>query len=419
MRYSQSLIPTRRDAPADAEVISHQLMIRAGMIRKLASGIYSYLPLGWRVLRKIEQIIRDAMDAAGAQELMLPIVMPAALWQESGRWDVYGKELLRLKDRKDNDFCLGPTHEEVITDLLRHSVTSYRQLPLSLYQIQTKFRDEIRPRFGLMRGREFLMKDCYSFDQSEADAMKSYQGMFAAYKRIFSRCGLDYRPVEADSGNIGGNLSHEFHVLADSGEDEIFSCSQCDYAASAEKIPASKECPKCQSPLKSFRGIEVGHVFYLGDKYSQAMKATFLDAAGKSQHFVMGCYGIGVGRTAAAAIEQNHDAAGIIWPRAIAPYEVALLSLKIEDPEVARVSSELYERLRAHGIDVIWDDRSESPGVKFKDADLIGFPVQLVVGMRGLKEGTVEIKQRHSGEKISVACDQVEATLQQILSPKL
>jgi len=349
MRYSRAMIITRRDAPADAETISHQLMVRAGFIRQLSSGIYTYLTLCLRTLRKIEQIIRDEMNAAGAQELLMPIVQPASLWRETGRWGIYGKELLRLKDRKENDFCLGPTHEEVITDLVRNNIKSYRQLPVNLYQIQTKFRDEIRPRFGLMRGREFIMKDAYSFDVDEAAAHVTYQKMYEAYGKIFTRCGLTFKPVEAASGAIGGHLSHEFHVLADAGEDAIFSCPQCDYAVSAEKVTDAKQCPKCEVALESFRGIEVGHVFYLGDKYSKAMKATFLDDQGKEQYVVMGCYGIGVGRTAAAAIEQNNDDAGMIWPQAIAPYEVALLSLRIDDSEVARVSEQLYESLQTLG----------------------------------------------------------------------
>ncbi len=412
MRYSQSLIATRRDAPADAEVISHQLMVRAGMVQKVASGIYNYLPLGFRVIRKVEQIIREEMLAAGAVELLMPMVQPASLWEETERWQAYGKELLRLQDRKDNDFCLGPTHEEVITDIVRQNIKSYRQLPVNLYQIQTKFRDEIRPRFGLMRGREFIMKDCYSFDRNQDESLKTYWKMYEAYRKIFERCGLEFRPVEAATGNIGGTLSHEFHVLAETGEDEIFSCPNCDYAASSEKVPDSKQCPKCEVDLQSFRGIEVGHVFYLGDKYSKAMKAVFLDEKGKEQAMVMGCYGIGVGRTAAAAIEQNHDEHGIQWPRAIAPYEVALLSLKQQDDaEVARAAEDLYGRLQEQGVDVIWDDRVESPGVKFKDADLIGFPFQIVVGARGLKSGQVELKNRRTGKKDDIPLEQIEAEL--------
>ena len=408
MRFTKAFITTRRDAPADAEVISHQLMVRAGMINKLASGIYSYLPLGLKVIQKVEQIIREEMNAAGAQEVLLPILMPADLWKETGRWEVYGKELLRVKDRKDNDFCFGPTHEEAITDLVRKTINSYRQLPVSLYQIQTKFRDEIRPRFGLMRGREFIMKDCYSFDVSEEESMKTYRRMFEAYRNIFSRCGLECRPVEAGTGAIGGTVSHEFHVLASSGEDEIFACGSCEFAASTEKVPDDKKCPQCLTPLKSYRGIEVGQVFYLGDKYSKAMKAVFLDETGNEKTAIMGCYGIGVGRTAAAAIEQNHDDHGIVWPQGIAPYQATLLSLNMDNSDVAQKSENIYSQLCDKGIDLLWDDRYESSGVKFKDADLIGIPVQIIVGARGLKEGCVELKNRQSQESEQVPLAQFE-----------
>lgn len=411
MRFTNAFITTRRDAPADAEVISHQLMVRAGMINKLASGIYSYLPLGLRVIQKVEQIIREEMNAAGAQEVLLPILMPSDLWKETGRWDVYGKEMLRVKDRKDNDFCFGPTHEEAITDLVRKTINSYRQLPVSLYQIQTKFRDEIRPRFGLMRGREFIMKDCYSFDISEEASMKTYRRMFEAYQKIFSRCGLEFRPVEAGTGAIGGTVSQEFHVLASSGEDEIFACGTCEFAASTEKVPQDKKCPHCHVPLQSYRGIEVGQVFYLGDKYSKAMKAVFLDETGQEQVVVMGCYGIGVGRTAAAAIEQNHDDNGIIWPQAIAPYQVVMLSLNMDNSEVAQASEKLYHQLRDKGIDLLWDDRYESSGVKFKDADLIGIPMQMIVGARGLKEGCVELKDRRSQKADQIPLAKIEETI--------
>ncbi len=408
MRFSQLFIPTLREVPADAEVVSHQLMLRAGMIRKLASGIYSYLPLGLRVIKKVEKIIREEMNLAGAQELLLPIVMPRELWEESSRWNVYGKELLRFKDRHERDFCMGPTHEEAITDLVRNEIRSYRQLPLSLYQIQTKFRDEIRPRFGLMRGREFIMKDCYSFDVDEETAIKTYWRMFEAYKKIFKRCGLEFRPVEAGTGEIGGTLSHEFHVLAKSGEDEIFVSSDSEAAFSAEKVPPNKLDPKTGSPLQSFRGIEVGQVFYLGTKYSKAFRATYLDPSGQAQLIVMGCYGIGVGRTAAAAIEQNHDASGIIWPLGLSPYDVELIPLgQQDDAGVKRASEEIYHQLKDLGIDVLMDDRSESAGVKFKDADLLGIPFRINVGKKGLEKGEVEIKERRSGQLVSVKKENV------------
>lgn len=399
MRYSKMLIPTLRDAPADAEVISHKLMMKAGMIRKIAAGIYSYLPLGFRVIDKISNIVRDELNAAGAQELLLPIVMPRELWEETGRWPVYGKELLRFKDRHDRDFCMGPTHEEAITDLVRNNVKSYRQLPQNLYQIQTKFRDEIRPRFGLMRGREFIMKDCYSFDRTEEESIKVYWMMFEVYRKIFSRCGLTFRPVEAGTGEIGGSLSHEFHVLAKSGEDEIFVSPDTDLAFSVDKVPADKKDPKTGSALESTRGIEVGQVFHLGTKYSQSMKAVYLDENGKEQLMVMGCYGIGIGRTAAAAIEQNHDEAGIIWPYAIAPFQFELISLGItKDEQVRELSEKIYHELSSKGYEVLWDERDESPGVKFKDSDLLGIPYRIVVGGKGLAEGKLEFKERKTGK---------------------
>jgi prolyl-tRNA synthetase len=549
MRYSQFLLNTLKETPADAEVISHQLMLRTSMIRKAAAGIYSYLPLGLRSLRKVEQIVREEMNRAGAIELLMPMVVPAELWQESGRWAQYGKELLRLKDRKEADFCLGPTHEEVITDVVRREVRSYRQLPLNLYQIQTKFRDEIRPRFGLMRGREFVMKDAYSFDLDGAGADRAYEKMYQAYRRIFSRCGLKFRAVEADTGNIGGSASHEFMVLAESGEDAIVSCDSCEYAANVEKAelrppaaaasapvkpletvttPARKTiedvalflglepaqlvktllvktdtgetlavllrgdrelntiklcrlldcndlelareeeviaatgaptgfagpvglklrifadhevaamvdfvvganvkdqhltgvnhgrdfaveafadlrqatagdpCPRCGGNLEAWRGIEVGHVFKLGIKYSEALGATVLDEQGQERVLVMGCYGIGIGRTVAAAIEQNHDANGIIWPLPIAPYQVLVTLLNPNDAPVAAAAEELYRQLQELGVEVLFDDRDERPGSKFKDADLLGIPLRVTVGARGLKEGALELQQRRSGER--------------------
>ncbi len=546
MRFSVMHLPTLKEEPAEAEVISHRLMLRAGMIRRLAAGIYSYLPLGLLALRNVEEIIRQEMNRAGAQELLLPAVQPAELWQESGRWDFYGNELLRIRDRHQRDFCFGPTHEEVITDLIRHEVRSYRQLPLNLYQIQTKFRDEIRPRFGLMRGREFIMKDAYSFDVDDAAAGLSYQVMRDAYTRIFSRCGLNFRDVEADSGAIGGSFSHEFVVLADSGEDAVASCQSCDYAANVEKaesqfiavkaassdlaaslplevatpdcesieavaaffgvtpdaivksmifesdlgfcmvvVPGDREvnelkvktalgaewleipaatrvtdelglpvgylgplnvsipllvdrqvpqldevicganragfhlkgvcwgrdfssrqiadlvqvragdcCPLCGSSLQIDRGIEVGHIFKLGTKYSEKLKATFLDQEGQEKFLVMGCYGIGVGRTVAAAIEQNYDENGICFPYAIAPFKVALLNLDLKSEEVTAYCESLYRELQSRGISVIYDDRNERPGVKFKDADLIGVPLRLTLGRKGYNRGVLEARCR-------------------------
>ncbi|MCB1050208.1 MAG: proline--tRNA ligase [Acidobacteria bacterium] len=566
MRRSRYLLNTVKETPKEAVVISHQLMLRAGMIKQLASGIYSFLPLALRSLRKIEQIVREEMNAAGAIELLMPSVQPSELWVESGRWQIYGKELLRMKDRKDNDFCYGPTHEEVVTDIVRKEVRSYKDLPLNLYQIQTKFRDEVRPRFGLMRGREFIMKDAYSFDVDDPSADRSYQAMYDAYKRIFSRCGLAFRPVEADSGLIGGSYTHEFHVLAQSGEDEILSCDQCDYAANVERcerqietrsaaarpfekvatpgkksiedvsaflnVPAENclktllyqngetilacclagdrelnetalknlfdgeevflvdpqtaqekyglpigfvgpidlpqsitalvdreiaeggpwvcganqvdhhfvgvtadqirgkivnlgqtragdRCPRCQNGhFTSHRGIEVGHVFKLGTKYSERMGATFLDAQGSSQPCIMGCYGIGVSRTMAAAIEQNFDEQGIIWPLQIAPFHVNLLNLDPSAELTQQTCDSLVTALEAKGIEVLYDDRDERPGFKFKDADLIGLPLQIIVGMRGLQGGTVEIKARRTGQRQQVALagavDEVIAQLQEL-----
>lgn len=560
MRVSQTLIPTLREDPGEAETVSHRLMLRAGMIRKVAAGIYIYLPLGLRVLRKIERIVREEMNRAGAQELLMPVASPAELWRETGRWDFYGKELLRFKDRHERDFCLGPTHEEVITDLFRREVRSYRQMPLNFYQIQTKFRDEIRPRFGLMRGREFIMKDAYSFDRDEAGARLNYQKMYDAYNRIFTRCGLTFRPVEADTGLIGGTSSHEFMVLADTGEETIVYSDEGNYAANVERaevlppdvgeseghrpmtavatpgrrtveevttflkitparlvktllynagtetvavlvrgdhdvneikvkrllgvtdlelvqpelIPsltgapvgyvgpvglrnirlladwavkamanfvvganqadthfldanwdrdfnvnqfadlrnaqAGDPSPRKDGTLKTARGIEVGHVFMLGTKYSQAMKATFLDEQGQAQLAVMGCYGIGVSRTAAASVEQNHDAKGIKWPLPIAPFHVTLLPLSQSQP-VTQLAESLYAALQEAGIEVLWDDRDERAGVKFNDADLIGAPYHLVIGDKGLAQGQVELKLRRTGATQKVTPDQVLTTL--------
>ncbi|MBI1910299.1 MAG: proline--tRNA ligase [Deltaproteobacteria bacterium] len=420
MLLSQLFAPTLRETPAEAETISHRLMLRAGMIRKLAAGVYSYLPLGLRVIEKVERIIREELNTAGAQEVLLPIVMPKELWEETGRWGKYGKELLRFKDRHDREFCFGPTHEEAITDLVRSNVKSYRDLPLNLYQIQTKFRDEVRPRFGLMRGREFIMKDCYSFDVSEEASRKIYQKMFETYKKIFARCGLVFKVVEAGTGVIGGSLSHEFQVLAGSGEDAVLSCVSCEWGMNKEMATEKghKKCPHCGKELKEYRGIEVGQVFYLGTKYSFPMKAFFLDEKGNQKPIVMGCYGIGVGRTAAAAIEQNHDENGIIWPLPIAPFHVELLPLQ-DDPAVRETAQKLYQGLQKEKIEVLMDDRSESAGVKFKDADLIGIPYRIVVGTKGLKEGKIELKERKGGQVSLIPVDAVIGELKKKLDSLL
>ncbi|PLX90162.1 MAG: proline--tRNA ligase [Desulfuromonas sp.] len=569
MRYTQYLLPTLKETPGDAEVVSHQLMLRAGMIRKVAAGIYDYLPLGLRVIRKVESIIREEMNRAGAIEVLMPAVNPAELWEQSGRWQQYGKELLRFKDRKETAFCIGPTHEEVVTEIVRGTVRSYRQLPLNLYQIQTKFRDEIRPRFGLMRGREFIMKDAYSFDLDDAGADISYEKMYQAYRRIFTRCGLKFRAVEADTGNIGGSFSHEFMVLADSGEDAIVSCNSCEYAANVEKAEirvtdaesaaptasltlistpdcktidevssflkvdpaatvktlivqtesgetlavllrgdrelnliklcrllgcddielaadevvqrvtgapsgfagpvglqlrlladrevaslsdfvvganavdahytgancgrdfqveqfadlreaeAGDACPRCTGHLEIWRGIEVGHVFKLGTKYSQAMGATVLDNQGQERTPVMGCYGIGVGRTAAAAIEQNHDANGIIWPMPLAPFQLIITMLNPKDQSVAEASEKLYAELVALGVEVLLDDRDERPGSKFKDAELLGIPLRVTVGARGLKEQNFELQDRRSGETSPLSVKGAAVSLQQMIGDAL
>ncbi|MEE9213973.1 MAG: proline--tRNA ligase [Thermodesulfobacteriota bacterium] len=569
MRLSNYFIPTLKEDPADAEVVSHKLMVRSGMIRKLAAGIYNYLPIGLKSIKKVENIVRDEMNRAGAVELLMPFVLPAELWKESGRWDKYGKELLRFNDRADRDFCIGPTHEEIITDIVRREIRSYKQLPINLYQIQTKFRDEIRPRFGVMRAREFIMKDAYSFDANEEGAEKSYRSMYEAYNRIFERCELEFRAVAADSGNIGGGFSHEFMVIADTGEDVVMTSTKSDYAANIElaeigerenynsngneelrpvnevhtpglktvdevakflnsttekliktmivetdKIPvvalvrgdaelsliklrkainadfvnlgsedtirevtggplgfsgpvkiqgvkiiadrsvknivngitgANKPdyhlvgvnpdrdfkidlygdirvakdgdpCPVSRDGvLKSIRGIEVGHVFKLGTKYSESMNATFVDADGKEKHFIMGCYGIGIGRTVAAAIEQNYDDHGMIFPISIAPFEVTVLPLNLKDDRVKSVSEDIYQSLLERWVDVLIDDRNESAGFKFKDAELLGIPIQVAVGPRTLKDNAVEIKLRKDGSskivKIEDVTDEVESIL--------
>lgn len=565
MRTSKLYAPTLRQTPAEAEVPSHQLMLRAGFIRKVAGGVYTYLPLAWRTLRKIEQIIREEMEAKDGQELALPIVQPAELWKETGRWEVFGEEMFRLVDRHNREFCLGPTHEEIITDLVRNEVRSYKQLPLLLYQIQNKYRDEIRPRFGLMRGREFIMKDAYSFDKDEAGLDKSYKDMYDAYTNIFNRCGLTFRPVEADGGAIGNATTHEFTVLAETGESDIVYCEKCDYAANAEKselkpivAPAEEElplekvntpgtktieavaeflntpieknikavifqnekdqvicafvrgdhevndvklqnitgaitlkmaeesairaiggvpgfmspiglskdvivvvdatvmemhnavcganeedchyknanpkrdfgdvivadirlieegdpCPHCGAPVKMTHGIEVGQVFKLGIKYSKALGATFLDENGKEKPLIMGCYGIGVSRTMAAAIEQFHDDNGIIWPASIAPFEVVIVPINAKDEAQMQIAEKLYADMKNVGIDVLLDDRKDRAGVKFKDADLIGYPVRITVSPKLLDANEVEIKVRRDGATSNVKVDDCAQTVKDML----
>ena len=568
MRATNLYAPTLRNTPAEAEITSHQLMYRAGLIRKSAGGMYTYLPLAWRTIRKIEQIIREEMDVAGGQEIMMPILQPSELWEESGRWGAYGAEMIRVKDRHDREFCMGPTHEEMITALVRDELRSYKQLPVMLYQIQDKFRDERRPRFGVMRSREFIMKDLYSFDKDVEGMNESYRKMYVAYSNIFTRCGLNFRAVEADSGAIGGGHSEEFTVLAPEGESRIACCDACSYAASDEKaalrpidapeeaelplekvatpgthtisllaeylkVPVEKtikavayqaeddtlilaflrgdhevnevklanavpgarelrmadeaairaaggcpgfmspigiaegthivvdetamrmhnavsganeqdfhytnvnpkrdfgtvtvadirlvaegdECPACENGhLHIGRGIEAGQIFALGTKYSEAMGATFLDEAGKAQPLQMGCYGIGVGRTMAAAIEQNNDEHGIIWPRAIAPYEVVVVAVNAKVPEQLAYAEAIYEELRAAGVDVLLDDRRERAGVKFNDCDLIGYPVRIAIGPKTIENGSIEVKVRKTGELVNFARDTYLKGVQDMLA---
>ncbi len=567
MKATVLYAPTLRQSPAEAEILSHKLMLRAGLIRKAAGGVYTYLPLAVRTLRKIETIIREEMDAAGGQEIAMPIIQPAELWKESGRWDVYGAEMMKVTDRHDREFCLGPTHEEMVTSLVRDEVRSYKELPLMLYQIQNKYRDEIRPRFGLMRSREFIMKDLYSFDRDEEGMNISYKKMYDAYSNVFTRCGLDFRPVEADNGAIGGGHSHEFTVLAPAGESNIACCTKCGYAASDEKaeiklpaadteemlpmekiptpgthtinllaeflhIPAAKTikavafadendrvilafvrgdheanetkiknavgalqlimaedtaicavggepgfmspigineeatvvvdsavmnmknavtganerdyhyknvnptrdftnknmivtdirmvqdgdpCPRCGEKMFMTRGIEAGQVFSLGTKYSEALGAKFLDEDGKEKPFQMGCYGIGVGRTMQAAIEQMNDEHGIIWPRAIAPFEVVVVPVNAKDEKQFAIAEKIYEELKAENIDVLFDDRPERAGVKFKDCDLIGYPLRVTVGNKAAETGEIEIKIRKSGEMKNLPADNYLTELKEIL----
>lgn len=570
MLASKLYAPTLREVPSDADVVSQQLMLRAGFMRKVANGLYSFLPLGWRSIKKIEAIIREEMDRSGAQEIMMPILQPADIWKESGRWNAYGAEMMRINDRHDVEYCLGPTHEEMITTLVKNEINSYRQLPVNLYQIQSKFRDERRPRYGLMRSREFIMKDGYSFDIDDAAADVSYKNMYDAYSRIFTRCGLTFRPVEADSGAIGGSNTHEFMAIAEAGEADIIHCSACDYAANIEigkpgimkqeeealkelevvdtphastieavaemlDLPLEKTikavvyaiedkvilamvrgdhdvnevavqhavngsvepematpeqlekvgltagfispvglkqtddfiivvdesvmetynvcggankvdahyininpkrdfntddiivapirlitkddvCPECHSPLEYSKGIEVGQVFKLGTKYSESLQATYLDQNGRPNEMVMGCYGIGVSRTLAAAIEQYHDENGIIWPRAIAPFEVVIVPINAKDEALMFTSTSIYDTLLNNKVDVLLDDRKDRAGVKFKDADLIGYPLRITVSKNTLESNEVEIRVRKTGEAINCPIDEVSNKVQELLS---
>ena len=427
MHLSAYFLPTLKETPAEAQIVSHRLMLRAGMIRQSSAGIYSWLPLGLRVLQNITRIVREEQDAAGCQEILMPTIQPAELWEESGRYDGYGKEMLRITDRHQREMLYGPTNEELITDIFRHLIKSYRDLPKNLYQIQWKFRDEIRPRFGVMRGREFLMKDNYSFDLDFDGAKRSYDNMYVTYLKTFQRLGLTAIPVRADPGAIGGDMSHEFQILAETGESEIFYDATFDelrakgeqpdietlrslYAATDdEHDPAA--CPVPDDRLRTARGIEVGHIFYFGTKYSAPMGAVVTGADGESITVEMGSYGIGISRLAGAIIEASHDDAGMIWPESVAPFKVGLINLRVGDKGCDGVCSDLYAKLRRAGVEVLYDDRDERPGVKFATMDLIGLPYQLVVGPRGVKQGVVELKRRDGGEAEELSADSALARL--------
>ncbi len=437
MRMSQFFLPVLKDTPAEAQIVSHRLMLRAGMIRQSSAGIYSWLPLGFRVLKKIEQIVREEQDAAGAQELLMPTIQPADLWRESGRYDDYGLEMLRITDRHERDMLFGPTNEELITDIFRGSVRSYKQLPLNLYHIQWKFRDEVRPRFGIMRGREFLMKDNYSFDLDPEAARHSYNRMFVAYLRTFERLGLKAIPMKADTGPIGGDMSHEFIILADTGESEVychadyldFAAPEADvdydsdlspviehwtsrYAATDEKHDAAAfEAEVPEDRRIATRGIEIGHIFNFGTKYSKAMGATVMGADGAEVPVEMGSYGIGVSRLVGAIIEASHDDDGIIWPASVAPFQVGLINLKVGDEACDAAAADIFAKLRQAGVDVLLDDSDGRAGGKFATMDLIGLPWQLIVGPRGLKSGMVEVKRRSTGERQELSIEAAIATL--------
>ena len=410
MFWSKIFLPTLKDTPQDAEVISHQLMLRAGMIRRVTSGIYTWLPIGLKVLRKVENIVREEMDASGAQEVLMPMVQPKELWEETQRWEKMGPELLRIQDRHERDFCLGPTHEEVITDLIRNNVKSYKELPLNLYQIQTKFRDEVRPRYGVMRGREFLMKDSYSFNLDEDSLNESYVLMKEAYKKILDRLGLQFKIVKADSGAIGGDTSEEFHVLAENGEDTIAISDSSDFAINTELLLEEgedieslqgKPSPDGEGIIEIKKGIEVGHIFQLGKVYTDAMKANVLDNEGKAQNLYMGCYGIGVSRLVAAAIEQNNDDKGILWPEAMTPFEVNIIAIGFDkDEKIAKASTDLYSKLSSMGYEVMLDDRKDGYGTKMKDAELIGIPINIIIGKQYLQNGEIELKHRDGQSSI-------------------
>jgi prolyl-tRNA synthetase len=400
MKQSLLFVPTLKDAPKDAEVKSHKLMTRAGIIKQVAAGIYTYLPLGYKVIQNIERIIREELSKIDASELLMPALQPSDLWKESGRWDKYGPELMRLTDRKNRDFCLGPTHEEIITQVVRDYVTSYKKLPLALYQIQTKFRDEMRPRFGLMRGREFIMKDAYTFSATDEGLDEWYRLFTKAYIDIFKRCGLDTRIVNSDVGQIGGDEADEFMVMSEVGEDNITYCEKCSYAANQEHsgLNEGDPCPKCNAPVKVAKGIEVGNIFKLGTKYSESMNAKFTDREGKQQPMIMGCYGLGISRTLMASVEQHSTENGILWPIEISPFKVHIIPVNTKDEIQKALAYEIYNDLRKKGINILIDDRAERAGVKFKDADLIGIPYRVIVG-KDSSDGLVEFVDRFKDTK--------------------
>ena len=415
MLFSKLLLPTLKDVPQEAEVISHKLMLRAGMVRKVASGIYTWLPLGLKVLRKIENIVREEMDNSGAQEVLMPMVQPKELWNETNRWEKMGPELLRIQDRHERDFCLGPTHEEVITDLIRNNVKSYKELPLNIYQIQTKFRDEVRPRYGVMRGREFLMKDSYSFNIDEACLEETYLAMRNTYKKVLERMCLKYKIVSADSGAIGGDASEEFHVLAETGEDTIAVSNSSEYAINTELLLKEgedisslkgKPSPDGEGIIEIKKGIEVGHIFQLGKVYAEDMKANVLNNEGKASTLYMGCYGIGVSRLVAATIEQNNDEKGIIWPQSVAPFDINIIAIGFQkDEKIAKASNSLYKELTNMGYDVLLDDRKDGYGTKIKDSELIGIPLNIIIGKQFIEKEEIELRTRTGDTSLSNISD--------------
>ncbi len=421
MYFSKLFVPTTRQDPSDAELISHKLMVRSGMIKKTAAGIYNWLPLGYKVLKKVENIVRKNLDNFGAQEILMPMVQPAELWKESLRFDQYGKELLKFKDRSDRDFVLGPTHEEIICEIFRSYPISYKELPINLYQIQTKFRDEIRPRFGVMRCREFLMKDAYSFDIDEKGMEKSYENMKDAYVSIFNDIGLDYRIVKADAGNIGGDVSEEFHIIADSGEDLLAISDSSDFAANVEVLEYEKDpseldgepSPDGKGKLMIKRGIEVGHIFQLGQKYSEKMSVSIKDSSGKGIDVFMGCYGVGVSRIVAASIEQNHDDKGIIWPYAIAPFHVNVICLDPKKEEVLKECESVYQIIKDAGHDVLLDDRDIRAGQKFTDNEILGIPYSIVIGPKNFSNNSFEFVPRKTNKKLDLNIDEIKQRLEE------